>query len=45
MSNKVYNFSGYSKSHPGGDKVFIELAGKDATEAYDDSEHPAWVNA
>jgi len=43
INDKVYDFSGYGKSHPGGEKVFIELAGKDATEAYEDSEHPQWI--
>jgi len=43
ISGKVYNFSGYAKSHPGGADVFFDCAGKDATEIYEDSEHPAWV--
>jgi cytochrome b involved in lipid metabolism len=44
INNKIYNFSGYAKSHPGGDKIFYDCAGKDATEAYEDSEHPTWAD-
>ena len=44
IKDKIYNFSGYAKSHPGGATIFYECAGKDATEAYEDSEHPAWAD-
>jgi cytochrome b involved in lipid metabolism len=40
IKDKIYNFSGYAKSHPGGASIFYDCAGKDATEAYEDSEHP-----
>ncbi len=43
ISNKVYDFSGYAKCHPGGAQIFYSLAGKDATQAWHDSEHPFWA--
>ena len=45
ISDKVYNFSGYAKSHPGGAQIFKDVAGKDATEVWDDVEHPKWVDS
>ena len=45
INDKIYNFSGYAKCHPGGASIFYECAGKDATQAYEDSEHPAWIDA
>ena len=44
IRDKIYNFSGYAKCHPGGASIFYDCAGKDATEAYEDSEHPAWAD-
>ncbi len=44
INKKVYNFSGYAKVHPGGSEAFFEFAGLDATECYDDAEHPKWID-
>lgn len=32
IEGKIYNFSGYARSHPGGADIFFKVAGKDATE-------------
>lgn len=35
----VYNITDYLLDHPGGADILLELAGKDASEAYDDAGH------
>lgn len=44
INDKVYDFSGYAKCHPGGPKAFYEFAGRDATESYEDALHGKWVD-
>ena len=52
IGGKVYDFSGYMRSHPGGSMVFERLLKKaledkqyiDATEEWDMSSHPKWVD-
>ncbi|RPA80540.1 hypothetical protein BJ508DRAFT_415348 [Ascobolus immersus RN42] len=39
IHNKVYNISKYLEDHPGGVDVLIELAGQDATTAFEDIGH------
>ncbi|OAG05520.1 uncharacterized protein CC84DRAFT_1090333 [Paraphaeosphaeria sporulosa] len=39
IHGKVYNVTEYVRDHPGGVDVLIDLAGKDATEGYDDVGH------
>lgn len=43
INGKVYDFSGYAKCHPGGAQIFYDVAGKDATQAWEESEHPFWA--
>ncbi|KID82932.1 cytochrome b5 [Metarhizium guizhouense ARSEF 977] len=35
----VYDVTGFLEDHPGGDEVLIDVAGQEATEAYDDAGH------
>lgn len=44
IHNKVYDFSGYARCHPGGAQIFYDCAGKDASKEWDESEHPFWAN-
>ncbi|CAI6095023.1 unnamed protein product [Clonostachys chloroleuca] len=39
VRNKVYNASEFVAEHPGGEEVLLEIAGRDATEAYEDAGH------
>ncbi|KAF2446256.1 hypothetical protein P171DRAFT_430446 [Karstenula rhodostoma CBS 690.94] len=39
IHGKVYNVTEYVRDHPGGVDVLIDMAGKDATEGYDDAGH------
>lgn len=39
MNDKVYDVSKFLSEHPGGEKVILDLAGQDATEAFDDVGH------
>uniref|UniRef100_A0A0B7JUK1 Cytochrome b5 heme-binding domain-containing protein n=1 Tax=Bionectria ochroleuca TaxID=29856 RepID=A0A0B7JUK1_BIOOC len=39
IRNKVYNASEFVAEHPGGEEVLLEIAGRDATEAYEDVGH------
>jgi cytochrome b involved in lipid metabolism len=45
INDKIYDFSSYPISHPGGADIFYECAGKDATQVWEDSEHPAWADS
>lgn len=38
-NGKVYDVSPYLDEHPGGEEVIMDLAGADATEAFDDIGH------
>lgn len=40
---KVYNFSNYMNTHPGGPVVILGRGGKDATKAYELARHPEKV--
>lgn len=44
IHGKVYDFSGYPSCHPGGAQIFYDVAGKDASKEWDESEHPFWVD-
>ncbi|KFG79455.1 cytochrome b5 [Metarhizium anisopliae] len=35
----VYDVTGFLEDHPGGDEVLMDVAGQEATEAYDDAGH------
>lgn len=39
---QVYNVSSYLRFHPGGEKILLSVAGKDATSAFD--RYHRWVN-
>ena len=39
INGKVYNVSSYIDEHPGGEEVILDVAGSDATEAFDDIGH------
>ncbi|CAK9442299.1 uncharacterized protein LODBEIA_P60420 [Lodderomyces beijingensis] len=39
INGKVYNVSSYIDEHPGGEEVILDVAGADATEAFDDIGH------
>ncbi|UPK89092.1 hypothetical protein LCI18_000027 [Fusarium solani-melongenae] len=39
IRNKVYDCTSFLKKHPGGEEVLLEVAGTDATEAYDEVGH------
>ena len=39
LNGKVYNISSYIDEHPGGEEVILDVAGEDATEAFDDLGH------
>lgn len=42
LYNNVYNVTEFLPHHPGGSKVVLQLAGKDATEEYD-AAHPPGI--
>ncbi|EMG47333.1 Cytb5 Cytochrome b5 [Candida maltosa Xu316] len=39
LNGKVYDITSYIDEHPGGEEVIIDVAGTDATEAFDDIGH------
>ncbi|KAI3406567.1 CYB5 [Candida oxycetoniae] len=39
INGRVYNVSSYIDEHPGGEEVLLDVAGSDATEAFDDIGH------
>ncbi|KAJ3031382.1 UNVERIFIED_CONTAM: Cytochrome b5 [Siphonaria sp. JEL0065] len=39
IHGKVYNVTAFLDEHPGGAEIMVELAGQDATEAFDDIGH------
>lgn len=39
INGKVYDITAYIDEHPGGEEVILDLAGQDATEAFDDIGH------
>ncbi|RDD40073.1 Cytochrome b5 [Trichoplax sp. H2] len=39
IHNKVYDVSKFMEEHPGGEEVLLEMAGKEATEAFEDVGH------
>ncbi|KAL7935654.1 cytochrome b5-like heme/steroid binding domain-containing protein [Trichoderma chlorosporum] len=39
IHDKVYDVSSFVEKHPGGDEILTDVAGRDATEAYDDAGH------
>ncbi|KAJ1503210.1 hypothetical protein HMI54_008322 [Coelomomyces lativittatus] len=39
IHNKIYNVTSFIEEHPGGEEVILELAGNDATEAFEDVGH------
>ncbi|CAG9994376.1 unnamed protein product [Clonostachys byssicola] len=39
IRGKIYDASGFLEEHPGGEELLLDLAGRDATEAYDDAGH------
>ncbi len=43
LKGKVYDITAYVKYHPGGAKVVLKEAGKDATQVF--AKHHAWVDA
>ncbi|KFY94929.1 hypothetical protein V498_03643 [Pseudogymnoascus sp. VKM F-4517 (FW-2822)] len=38
-NNRVYNVTPFISNHPGGEDIILQLAGKDATEAFDEVGH------
>ncbi|KAJ3070435.1 Cytochrome b5 [Podochytrium sp. JEL0797] len=41
IHGKVYNVTDFLAEHPGGEEIMVEVAGTDATEAFDDIGHSA----
>ena len=39
IHNKVYDVTKFMEEHPGGEEVLLEMAGKEATEAFEDVGH------
>ncbi|KAF8447098.1 cytochrome b5-like heme/steroid binding domain-containing protein, partial [Kalaharituber pfeilii] len=39
IDGKVYDVSRFVDEHPGGEEVLLDVAGQDATEAFDDVGH------
>jgi len=39
IHDKVYDTSGFVDEHPGGEEVLLDVAGQDATEAFEDVGH------
>ena len=39
INGKVYNVSAFLSEHPGGPEIILDLAGKDATEDFEDTGH------
>ncbi|VDO29735.1 unnamed protein product [Haemonchus placei] len=39
LGNKVYDVTKFLEEHPGGCEVLLEVAGRDATEAFEDVGH------
>ncbi|KAI8900381.1 cytochrome b5-like heme/steroid binding domain-containing protein [Globomyces pollinis-pini] len=39
IEGKVYDVTKFLEDHPGGEEVMIELAGRDATDAFDEIGH------
>lgn len=39
LHNKVYDVTKYLEDHPGGSAILIEVAGTDATEAFEETGH------
>ncbi|KAH8812107.1 cytochrome b5-like heme/steroid binding domain-containing protein [Xylogone sp. PMI_703] len=39
VNDNVYNLTPYLSTHPGGENVLIDLAGQDATQAFEDIGH------
>lgn len=39
IHNKVYDVTKFMEEHPGGEEVLLEMAGKDATESFEDVGH------
>lgn len=44
IHNKVYNVTNYLEDHPGGSAVLVEVAGKDATEDFEEIGHSEEAN-
>ena len=40
IHGKVYNVTSFLDDHPGGANIMVKYAGKDATQAFDQSAHP-----
>ncbi|RFU24454.1 hypothetical protein B7463_g11886, partial [Scytalidium lignicola] len=41
IHNTVYDLTSYLSAHPGGENILLDLAGQDATEAFEDIGHSA----
>lgn len=39
IHDNVYNVTKFAVDHPGGEELIVEMAGKDATEAFEDVKH------
>jgi cytochrome-b5 reductase len=39
LHNKVYDVTKYLEDHPGGSAILVEVAGTDATEAFEETGH------
>jgi cytochrome b involved in lipid metabolism len=39
INNKVYDVTKFLDQHPGGEEIILEVAGQDATEAFEDIGH------
>ncbi|KAI9346862.1 cytochrome b5-like heme/steroid binding domain-containing protein, partial [Obelidium mucronatum] len=39
IHGKVYDVTAFLSEHPGGEEIMVEVAGTDATEAFDDIGH------